>query len=215
MWYAKPSGAYAIESNEGKENIIEAWQVCQALGFSKESFCGMMGNSYAESGWNPWRWQNDKYNVSDGYGLFQYTPASGYLNEYGKIYPEFAPNLSTTSVTTGANASDGIAQLKAIENSGKYFGNETRTARIIGYYADCVNYQTLSNFKTINNIGGATVCWLGYFESPATIDDNVVRNRISYANKVKDIMDAITPTPTPTDVNFIILAKAVKRRKKW
>ena len=34
MWYAKPSGAYAIESNEGKENIIEAWQVCQALGFS-------------------------------------------------------------------------------------------------------------------------------------------------------------------------------------
>ena len=188
MWYAKPSGAYAIESNEGKENIIEAWRVCQALGFSKESFCGMMGNAYAESGWNPWRWQNDKYNVSNGYGLFQYTPASGYLNVYGNIYPEFAPNLSTTSVTSGADARDGIAQLKAVEGSGKYFGNATRTSRIIGYYADCVNYQTLSEFKTINNIDGATVCWLGYFEAPAKINDNVVSTRISYANKVEDII---------------------------
>ena len=211
MWHAKPSGAYAIESNEGKENIIEAWRVCQALGFSKESFCGMMGNSYGESVWNPWRWQNDRYNVNNGYGLFQYTPASVYLNVYGNIYPEFAPNLSTTSVTSGADARDAIAQLKAVEGSGKYFGNATRTARIIGYYADCVNYQTLSEFKTINNIDGATVCWLGYFESPAKIDDNVVNNRISYANKVNDIIGGIIPT----DINFIILAKGVKRRKKW
>ena len=47
----------------------------------------MMGNAYGESGWNPWRWQNDTYNVNNGYGLFQYTPASGYLNVYGNIYP--------------------------------------------------------------------------------------------------------------------------------
>lgn len=211
MWYAKPSGAYAIESNEGKENIIEAWHTCQALGFSKESFCGMMGNSYGESGWNPWRWQNDTYNVSNGYGLFQYTPASGYLNVYGNVYPEFAPNLSTTTVTTGANAMDGIAQLRAVENSGKYFGNETRTNRIIKYYSDCENYQTLSNFKNINNIGGATVCWLGYFESPATINNDVVENRVLYASKVNDIIGDISPTHN----NFIILAKGVKRRRKW
>ena len=210
MWHAKPSGAYAIESKEGKENIIEAWRVCQALGFSKESFCGMMGNSYGESGWNPWRWQNDRYNVNNGYGLFQYTPASGYLNVYGNIYPEFSPNLSTTSVTHGADARDGIAQLKAVESSGKYFGNATRTSRIIGYYADCVNYQTLSEFKTINNIDGATVCWLGYFEAPAKINDNVVSARISYANKVKDIIGG----SIPADINFIILAKGAKRRRK-
>ena len=211
MWHAKPSGAYAIESDEGKENIIEAWRVCQALGFSKESFCGMMGNAYGESGWNPWRWQNDTYNLNNGYGLFQYTPASGYLNDYGNLYPEFAPNLSTTSVTPGADARDGIAQLKAVEGSGKYFGNATRTARIIGYYADCVNYQTLSEFKTINNIGGATVCWLGYFEAPAKINDNVVSARISYANTVEDIIGGLTPK----DINFIILAKGAKRRRKW
>ena len=36
-----------------------------------------------------------------------------------------------------------------------------------------------------------------------------------FFSKVKDIIDAITPTPPPTDVNLIILAKAVKRRKKW
>ena len=210
MWYAKPSGAYAIESDEGKENIIEAWRVCQALGFSKESFCGMMGNAYGESGWNPWRWQNDTYNLNNGYGLFQYTPASGYLNVYGNIYPEFAPNLSTTSVTSGANARDGIAQLKAVDSSGKYFGNATRTARIIGYYADCVNYQTLSEFKTINNIDGATVCWLGYFEAPAKINDNVVSARISYANKVEYIIGG----SIPANINFIILAKGAKRRRK-
>ena len=42
-------------------------------------------------------------------------------------------------------------------------------------------------------------------------NDNVVKNRISYANKVNDIIGDITPT----DINFIILAKGVKRRKKW
>ena len=100
--------------------------------------------------------------------------------------------------------------MKSVENSGKYFGNATRTSRIIGYYADCVNYQTLSEFKTINNIDGATVCWLGYFEAPAKINDNVVSARISYANRVEDIIGG----SIPADINFIILAKGAKRRRK-
>jgi hypothetical protein len=50
-------------------------------GWSKESVCGMLGNMETESTINPGIWQSlDEGNMSMGFGLVQWTPASKYTN---------------------------------------------------------------------------------------------------------------------------------------
>lgn len=122
MWNAKPSGSYAIDSNAAIDNILEIWGYISTQGWTLEACAGMIGNFQAESGLNPWRWQNDVYNTTMGYGLAQITPAEGYLENADKGF-YFAPNLSTTSVTAGANPYDGLCQLKFISTNTLYKWN--------------------------------------------------------------------------------------------
>jgi hypothetical protein len=50
-------------------------------GWTKESVCGMLGNMETESTINPGIWQNlDANNMSMGFGLVQWTPASKYTD---------------------------------------------------------------------------------------------------------------------------------------
>ena len=49
--------------------------------WSIEAICGLLGNMQNESALNPARWQsNDVGNMSGGYGLTQWTPATKYIN---------------------------------------------------------------------------------------------------------------------------------------
>jgi len=50
-------------------------------GWSKNAICGMLGNLQTESTINPGIWQGlNEGNISGGYGLVQWTPASKYIN---------------------------------------------------------------------------------------------------------------------------------------
>lgn len=50
-------------------------------GWSKNAICGMLGNMQTESTINPGIWQNlDEGNMSLGFGLVQWTPATNYTN---------------------------------------------------------------------------------------------------------------------------------------
>lgn len=50
-------------------------------GWSKNAVCGMLGNMQTESSINPGIWQSlDEGNMSGGFGLVQWTPATKYLN---------------------------------------------------------------------------------------------------------------------------------------
>lgn len=217
-WNAKPSGAYAVGSDEWTANVWAFWETCQRLGYTKEACAGMAGNSQGEGGMNPWRWQSDKVDLEDdkkGYGLFQYTPAYGYIYNYGKTSNYYAPNLSTTQITSGALATDGVAQIECIGASGKYGGGAKRVARIKPYYSDCENYQSLDNFKRITDVYGATVCWLGFFEAPTTIDQSVVNVRYTWAQQVHEVLGGTPPappTPTPTDYLYYLVKTRRKRR---
>ena len=108
MWYAKPSGPYNIGSPEWIGNFNEIYNM---LSWTDEAKAGMMGNLQHESGFNPWRWQGDTVNTSAGYGLPQFTPASGYLGLSG-----VTPNMSTTATTTGATPADGARQMQAVDS---------------------------------------------------------------------------------------------------
>lgn len=136
--------------------------------WSLEAICGMIGNMQTESGVNPWRWQSDSVSLTDskkGYGLPQFTPAYGYIDEYGKGIPGYAPNLSTSKVTDGASPSDGQAQIICIDEdrAGKFMNRSSYCK-----YADIRGYFPLSAFKQGSDLWLSTVAWLFHYEFPAS-----------------------------------------------
>lgn len=107
-WHNKNYGAYARNSLEAQENVMKIVTVLAGKGWTINAIAGMIGNIEAESGLNPWRWQNDTLNLSNGYGLFQYTPATKYINSsLAQSFAEFAPNNPIGS----GGQDDGTAQL--------------------------------------------------------------------------------------------------------
>ena len=118
MWSAKVYGGYDRTSNEAQGNAQEMANALQAVGWSVNAVCAMLGNGAGESGLNPWRWESDDVPTyaqyqswtadeasSHGYGLFGFTPASKYI-EGGKSFAGYAPNFSDRP----GRSSDGNAQ---------------------------------------------------------------------------------------------------------
>ena len=106
-FFAKPSGGYAINSVEGTQNIKMIYEYLHARGFVDNAIVGILGNVYGESALNPWLWENNTVSYSNGYGLFQFTPASEYIN--ASWIPDHAPNESTSTTTAGADPDAGRA----------------------------------------------------------------------------------------------------------
>lgn len=116
-WYAKSTNSYARNSIEGLSNAIETVNTLRTYyGFSLRSCCAILGNIGDEGGYNPWRWQGDNVqsvnsiSATVGYGLFQYTPPTKYINanNYTAYYGVgYAPNFSDQV----GSPNDGNAQL--------------------------------------------------------------------------------------------------------
>ena len=208
-WHAKPSGYYGYATNDGKENIYEMNKFFNNRGYTLQAQAGIIGNVIGESGLNPWRWQNDTYDLSGGYGLFQYTPAQGYIDG-GVNLEHYAPNLSVTTITDGADPKDGIAQLTAFaDNSlGKWMSSCWRTYwdtyeyselfelrnRILSVYGDGYTL-TMDDFKGIDNVYNATFAFLACFEGPAVPN---MESRYAYASDVYVYLKGNTPdNPNP------------------
>lgn len=107
-WNNKQTGGYLKTDPEAQENVMKIVSVLAPHGWTINAIAGMVGNIEAESGLNPWRWEGDTVNLSNGYGLFQYTPATNYINDAGaQALTGFAPNYPQGS----GGADDGTAQL--------------------------------------------------------------------------------------------------------
>lgn len=207
-WHAKPSGGYGYSSVEGAENISEINGFFNGRGYTLEAQAGVIGNIIAESALNPWRWQSDTYNTGGGYGLFQYTPASGYLSG-GRGVLGYAPNLSATSITSGAQASDGYCQLIVFADDmlGKWVGAcwrdywsasaypalYQRRTNILNNYGNG-SYLTMYQFSQIDDIGDATFAFLACFEGPLVPN---FTDRLNNANAVYSMLSGDTPDDPP------------------
>lgn len=205
-WHAKPSGPYGYSTVEGKENISEMNMFFNKRGYTLEAQAGIFGNVVGESGLNPWRWQSDTVNLSGGYGLFQYTPASGYINGASQLV-HYAPNLSVTDVTAGASPEDGIAQCTAFADNilskwttscwRPYWDKDTY-ADLYAVRNDILNIYgdgsrlTMSQFKSIDNVYYATFAFLACFEGPAVPNMGI---RYEYASDIYKMLTGETPTP--------------------
>ena len=206
-WYAKPSGGYGYNSTEGRANIEQINGILNELGFTLESQAGILGNIVAESALNPWRWQGDTVNQSGGYGLVQFTPARDYINNMQNV-DGYGPNLSTSYQTEGARPEDGYAQILCIANdylskwvsycwrdywsTSSYPGLWAQRNRIVQQYGNGRSL-TLSQFKTINNVGDATLAFLACFEGPAV--PNYQTRYDSAAAIYEYLSGGVTPDP--------------------
>ena len=75
------SGNRFLTLSEMQVNATYIWWYLKNKGWSLNAVCGMLGNMQRESTINPGIWQDlDEGNMSMGYGLVQWTPASNYIN---------------------------------------------------------------------------------------------------------------------------------------
>lgn len=234
-WYAKPSGGYGRNSLEGTMNIFEIKNELTVQGYTLEAISGILGNVQAESGFNPWRWQGDRVGTGRGYGLFQFTPASGYLALSG-----VTPNMSVSEITTGATAADGARQLQAFYTNelGKWvstcwrpywnddYGNPlypalyNDRARILSQWGSGGSIS-MSQFAAITDIYDATFVFLACFEGPLV--PNITARNTNAAACYKIISGSDPPDPpdppeppvppSPVQVNTMLLSIITGRKR--
>lgn len=198
-WHAKVKWGYDIESAEGKENIGEITRYLRGRNYTDEAIAGIVGNMAAESGLNPWRWESEEVDYRYGYGLFQYTPASSYING-GFTNPYFAPNTSTDVIVPGAFAHDGLSQLIVFADDSllKWVGYCWRSYWSIGDYPELYmlsqtilsrygtdGYLSQTQFSQITNIQHATFAFLACFEGPSVPN---LSPRLTDANRAYTII---------------------------
>lgn len=126
---AKKYGGYARTSTEAIANAQEIYSILFYAGWTLNAVCGVLGNMGAESGYNPWRWQNDEVGLSTGspwtnkgYGFTQFTPASKYIDsDNAKSILGYAPNFADKV----GNASDGSAQITFLNDFADYYPTTT------------------------------------------------------------------------------------------
>lgn len=71
----------ALNLTEMTENGNYILSKLTTEGWTKNAICGLLGNMQSESTINPLRWQSDDIgNMSGGFGLVQWTPATKYFD---------------------------------------------------------------------------------------------------------------------------------------
>lgn len=220
-WYAKPSGAYARESDEAHNNIWEIYYLLTAAGYTVECVAGICGNMVSESGLNPWRWQNERVSESLGYGLFQYTPARDYLNKCTDL-AGYSPNRSVTSITSGATPQDGKAQVEAFIidrlakwtvyvwrdywSTSEYPALRQRCLRIRREYGNGTTL-TQSQFSKIDDVDDAAFAFMACFEGPAAPNFSSRQSNAQYIYTVLQGEPPEPPGPEPTSIPYWLLKK--------
>ncbi len=219
MFYAKPSGTYAISSVEGTANIKAVYNYLHPLGYTDNCIVGILGNVMAESGLNPWLWENNTYNPNNGYGLFQFTPGSEYIN--ASWIPDYAPNTDPSQAVAGASPNDALGQLYAFSNDtfAKWYGYCWRSYWSQGSYPDLYNdvqrilatygsggVLSMADFMTITDYHDACLAFMGCYEGPLIPN---FATRDTYADQIKPIIDGHSGL-----MNILFLKKIIDNQFK-
>lgn len=130
-WHVKMTGGYARQSDEAFENAVRITKEFTDLGWTFNAVCGVLGNIEVESGYNAWRWQNDElvlsteteliHSSAHGYGLFQFTPSSKYIESVEAQWSEdFGPFFIDLIGTSAVSELDGVSQIEFVNGYADY-----------------------------------------------------------------------------------------------
>lgn len=215
-WHTKVTGGYTSSSAEGRDNATEIANTLIQDNWEIKSICALLGNGAGESGLNPWRWESDyvptyseflswdsSQSQTHGYGLFQFTPASKYINSqsqsmYGAI--GYAPNFSDIQ---GGNL-DGNAQVAFFNTRlpndwlGGLYNYYASEFAAIGVDISDFYYMSLDDFKSGNySLRDLVGAFELKFERPAaSYAASSFNNRVSQANAWYTYFQEHPPTPT-------------------
>lgn len=177
----KNTGAYALESAEAEQNAKAVCDVLMPKGWTVEAICGVLGNIGAESGYNPFRWQNDNvlpindpridYQNSHAYGLCQFDPAGKYIN-YAQSYPGYAPNYSNHP----GNPTDGKAQMLWINDHADYIPTQSFPLSYAEYKVATIDNYTIQYLTMTWFYNYERGTWSNTRVSAATYWYNKLRN---------------------------------------
>lgn len=93
-WGDTEDSSHALSMAQMQINSTFIYLYLRNEGWSDYAIAGILGNMEWESSMNPGRWQsNNVGNLSGGYGLVQWTPASNYINWATGDYSTMDNNL--------------------------------------------------------------------------------------------------------------------------
>lgn len=85
-WGDTQDSSHSLTMAQMKINATYIYGYLTSQGWTVEAISGLLGNMQHESAINPGRWQsNNVGNMSGGYGLVQWTPATKYINWTGIV----------------------------------------------------------------------------------------------------------------------------------
>lgn len=148
------------------------FDTCVAIGYSRQSAIGILGNLQAESGMDP----HVNENGGGGYGLGQWTPKE---------------NLFTQGALLGLSReeSDTVEGQSKIIANGDITGQWSNVA-YTGYHPLVVSPQTLAQFKALTDIDSSTINFMAHWERPSyDPETNHWPQRISFAHEYDSIID--------------------------
>lgn len=145
VWHVAKYGAFGRTSTEAQDNAKMVYSTLNALGWTLEAVCGVLGNVESESGYNPWRWQGDNVlnsyddylidnQLGHAYGLVQFDPAGKYIRNATGI-GGYGPNFNNRV----GSSFDGQAQLTYINDHADYIPRPD-----LGYPLTYSQYKTVS-----------------------------------------------------------------------
>lgn len=210
-WQAKPYGGYDKESDEAKANAELIAGILTKDGWSINAVCAILGNLQGESGLNPWRWESDNVPTiaefqswdseeakTHGYGLFQFTPASKYIN-HAQSYYGYSPHFADSA----GNTTDGQAQINYFKNTaddswlGGLYDYYYPEFIAIGVNIDTFYFLSFDEFKTSTltpaELAGAFE--LKYERPSAEAGASSYNTRATTANYWYEYFEQHPPTP--------------------
>ena len=201
-WHAKRSGGYATDSTEYYDNV---WEIYNTLttdqylfgdAWSYEAIVGLLCNIAQECGMNPWAYNSSRY------GLVQFL--FSYYQQNGPQYNQYAPSTGPSASGDGAQPTDGIAQLRVIDNPSDtlYLASDVRKqeARMLNW--SILEWTDLFSYKICDDVEEAIQAWLLFYEHPATAYDTATlaleyEIRSGFRARIEEILGGPTPPPPP------------------
>lgn len=193
-----------LTQSEMTTNAGYVYSYLTQSGWTIQAISAMLGNMQAESTINPGRWQSeDVNNMSMGYGLVQWTPATNYIDwctEQGlSDYSEMDNNLARI--------------LYEVANNKQWIAKET------------YNFSFAEFTKSTDSVASLAKAFLLNYERPKDQSESVQNYRASLAESWYTVLSGETPTPEqPSEpeqttlkrkhYNFLLF-NAKRRRTLW
>ena len=158
------SNSYLSEyGDDMTANAYMVYQYFRDLGFTDQSIAGLLGNMQQESTINPGLWENTPAQ-SGGYGLVQWTPASGWFN-YASAH-----NIDTTDADESGDGQ--CACVNNCTNDGQWIPT--------GSYP-----YTWAEFAQLTDVHEAVKAFMYEYERPGI---PALQNRLDFADHWYDVI---------------------------